>query len=92
MASRGSSSSDADAPQRASRAPFETRGAVQRSTRVQAVLLKELFNRLESDGIGYVVLRNYESLPQACGKDLDVLIQPREARRLVELMVEICSA
>lgn len=36
--------------------------------------LKDLFNDFNSKKIDYVVLRNYENLPNDVGNDLDILI------------------
>jgi len=36
-------------------------------------LLRQLFSRLQAEGVAYAVLRNYEGLPEKPGRDVDVL-------------------
>lgn len=47
----------------------------------EAKFLEKLFFNLNSSGLNYAVMRNYDMLPlSACGSDLDVVIDPSEAK------------
>lgn len=37
-------------------------------------IIKEIFNALNTDSVPYVVLRNYEGLPEVVGHDIDLLV------------------
>src|SRR4051812_2982848 len=47
------------------------------------------FRAWEREGINFLVLRNYEGLPDAISNDIDVLISPRQARQAEEIL---CAA
>jgi thymidylate kinase len=47
------------------------------------------FRAWEKAGIDFLVLRNYEGLPEAISNDIDVLISPRQARQAEEVL---CAA
>jgi thymidylate kinase len=46
--------------------------------RVLSALVTAVFDRWRAAGIAFLVLRNYEQLPQETGNDIDVLIQPHQ--------------
>jgi thymidylate kinase len=49
-----------------------------------------VFQAWQEAGIPYVVLRNYENLPQAPGNDIDVLVEKSQLREAEKLL--ICTA
>ena len=57
-------------------------------------LVSRLFSRLASDDISYVVLRNYEGLPNSVGHDLDLLLDEGDLARyrsLLRMTAEDCG-
>lgn len=59
---------------------------------VEASFLVCLFERLESEGLSYAVLRNYQYLPFSTGgSDLDLAVLPEEAGAVAELITSVCD-
>jgi thymidylate kinase len=48
-----------------------------------------LFNAWEAAGINYVVLRNYDKLPEDTGNDLDVLVDPVRIGEAEQILVSV---
>lgn len=57
-----------------------------------ASLVSGVFLRWNEAGIPFVVLRNYQQLPQATSHDVDVLIDPRQVDQAERLLLEAASA
>lgn len=54
------------------------------------VLLKALLDRLNTDGIRYFILRNYELLPEEnSSKDVDIIFEPGKMNAVRSIMMEI---
>lgn len=52
--------------------------------------LKRLFCTLNTSGIRYAVMRNYETLPfHSGGSDLDILVHPLDCRRAKQIFFEV---
>jgi thymidylate kinase len=57
-------------------------------------LVRDLFRRLHSHGIHFVVLRNYDGLPDVVGNDLDLLVHPSQrqtAERAASAAAHACG-
>lgn len=52
-------------------------------------LLRHLLTQLASQGA--LVLRNYESLPQSMGRDLDIYCHPQSVEHVVETLVQVAE-
>jgi thymidylate kinase len=50
--------------------------------------LSQLFARLNREGITYCVLRNYESLPEKVGNDIDIWVKDGEQKNFQEILFE----
>ena len=56
----------------------------------ESIFLQHLFDRLNSSGIRYVVMRNYEPLPySAGGSDLDLLVARQDGERTKVLLHDV---
>jgi thymidylate kinase len=51
-------------------------------------LVVAVFNRWRSEGIAFLVLRNYENLPEDTTNDIDVLVSPEQLAEAESLLVE----
>lgn len=51
--------------------------------------LKRLFAEFSNQSIGYAILRNYESLPEPDGGDVDILIDDKSWRQAIEIARQI---
>ena len=52
------------------------------------VLILRLLDRLSSESVSWVYLRNYENLPDEVGNDADILIPAGRRRELAEVLLE----
>jgi hypothetical protein len=56
-------------------------------------LLPAVLERFESGGLGYLIQRNYEHFPhRAYRRDIGLLVDHRQVRRMVALIREACAA
>lgn len=53
------------------------------------ILLETLFRKLNEEAIDYVVLRNYEGLPDSVGYDVDLAVAEKNAQRLEEVLLSV---
>lgn len=54
-----------------------------------SALLTGLFAEFESGGVSYLVLRNYEELPESTTNDVDLLINPLELNQAVRCLKKV---
>lgn len=52
----------------------------------------EVFRQWRAESIPFVILRNYENLPQETGNDIDVLVAPGEIRRAEAVLVRVAKS
>lgn len=50
--------------------------------------IRSIFERLCCQDIDYVVLRNYESLPDNVGKDIDIMVDPGHISKFIKAVIE----
>jgi peptidoglycan/xylan/chitin deacetylase (PgdA/CDA1 family)/thymidylate kinase len=53
------------------------------------IWIPALFAAWESSGIRYVVLRNFQSLPEDIGNDLDILVDPRRIGDAEDILITV---
>lgn len=53
------------------------------------ILVMKIFARLNEEKIPYVVLRNYESLPDSIGHDIDILVDEKAFERYLYIIHEV---
>ena len=51
--------------------------------------LRDLFNKLNIEGVQYCVLRNYESLPDEIGHDVDLMVARKSVRDFEQVLVGV---
>ena len=49
------------------------------------------FGAWEQAAIPFVVLRNYENLPQATSNDIDVLVEPTRQRQAEQVLIQTAN-
>jgi thymidylate kinase len=54
-----------------------------------SLFLSELFKRLNEEKITYCVLRNYETLPETVGNDVDIWVRDGEQKRFEEALFKV---
>lgn len=53
----------------------------------------KFFSEMNSNGIRYAVLRNYESLPESCGgSDLDIFVSSNDITKLGEIILKVSNS
>ena len=53
----------------------------------------KFFSEMNSNGIRYAVLRNYESLPESCGgSDLDIFVSSKDITKLGEILSKVSNS
>lgn len=57
-----------------------------------ADLVNEVFDRFNDSGIGYLVLRNYETLPESTSNDIDLLLSPAHRGRALSAIQKASAA
>ena len=53
--------------------------------------IKEVFNELNRINLPYVVLRNYDQLPQEVGNDIDLLVPSTDLNKFSQILFEIAN-
>lgn len=54
--------------------------------------IKSIFKGLCCQNIAYVVLRNYELLPDNVGKDIDIMVDPRHISKFIKTIIEASAS
>lgn len=53
----------------------------------------KFFSEMNSNGIQYAVLRNYECLPESCGgSDLDIFVSSKDITKLGEILLKVSNS
>jgi thymidylate kinase len=65
---------------------------LQNQTAATSQLVVAVFRAWHEAGIDFLVLRNYEQLPQFTTNDIDVLVQPAQARRAEAVLLDAARA
>ncbi len=55
-------------------------------------LVSSVFERWRTEGIAFVVLRNYENLPHETGNDIDVLVAPEQLKQAERALGQTAAA
>ncbi len=59
--------------------------------REHTAFLRALFAALDTSGLSYCVLRNWDGLPDTCGNDLDLFVPPDQLGQVAERMIAVAA-